>query len=51
MEISSEEEEETSLSSNEVREVCKMSETVQTFVAKRHPSKAVAVRQGNIKFQ
>jgi hypothetical protein len=49
MEISSEEEEETSLSSNEVREVCKMSETVQTFVAKRHPSKAVAVRQGNIK--
>jgi hypothetical protein len=35
MEISSEEEEkktETSLSSNEIREVCKMWETVQKFV-------------------
>jgi hypothetical protein len=46
MEISSEEEEkkaETSLSSNEIREMCKMWETVQKFVEKHHPSKAVAV--------
>jgi hypothetical protein len=50
MEISSEEEEkktETSLSSNEIREVCKMWETVQKFVEKHHPSKAVAVRAMN----
>jgi hypothetical protein len=42
----SEEEEkktETSLSSKEIREVCKMWETVQKFVEKHHPSKAVAV--------
>jgi hypothetical protein len=39
MEISSEEEEkktETSLSSNEIKEVCKMWETVQKFVEKHH---------------
>jgi hypothetical protein len=39
VEISSEEEEkkmETYLSSNEVREVCKMWETVQKFVEKHH---------------
>jgi hypothetical protein len=47
MEILSEEEEkrtETSLSSKEIREVCKMWETVQKFIEKHHPSKAVAVR-------
>jgi Ca2+-binding EF-hand superfamily protein len=51
MEISSEEEEkktETSLSSNEIREVCKMWETVQKFVEKHHLSKAVAVRVMNL---
>jgi hypothetical protein len=51
MEISSEEEEkksETSLSSNEIREVDKMWETVQKFVEKLHPSKAVAVRAMNL---
>jgi hypothetical protein len=41
MEISSEEEEEkkmeTSLSSNEIREVCKMWETVHRFVEKQAP--------------
>jgi hypothetical protein len=50
MEISSEGEEkktETSLSSNEIRDVCKMWETVQKFVEKHHPSKAVAVRVMN----
>jgi hypothetical protein len=47
MVISSEEGEkkaETSLFSNDTREVCKMWETVQKFVEKHHPSKAVAVR-------
>jgi hypothetical protein len=39
---------ETSLSSNEIREVCKMWETVQKFVEKHHPSKAVAVRAMNL---
>jgi hypothetical protein len=51
MEVSSEEEEkktETFLSSNEIREVCKMWETVQKFVEKHHPSKAVAVRVMNL---
>jgi hypothetical protein len=52
MEISSEEEEkkktETSLSSNEIREVCKMWETVQKFVENHHLSKAVAVREMNL---
>jgi vacuolar-type H+-ATPase subunit I/STV1 len=51
MEISSEEQEkktETFLSSNEIREVCKLWETVQTFVEKHHPSKAVAVRAMNL---
>jgi hypothetical protein len=51
MEILSEEEEkktETSLSSNEIREVCKIWETVQKFVEKHHPSKAVAVRAINL---
>jgi hypothetical protein len=50
-EISSEEEEkktETSLSSNEVREVCQLWETVQNFVENHHPSKAVAVRAMNL---
>jgi hypothetical protein len=50
-EISSEEEEkrmETSLSSNEIREICKMWEKVQKFVEKHHPSKAVAVRMMNL---
>jgi hypothetical protein len=40
MEISSEKEEkraETSLSSNEIREVCKMWETLQKFVEKHRP--------------
>jgi hypothetical protein len=51
MEISSEEEEkkmETYLSSNEIREACKMWETVQRFVEEQHPSKAVAVRAMNL---
>jgi hypothetical protein len=51
MEISSEEEgkkTKTSLSSNEIREVCKMWETVQKFVGKHHPSKVVAVRAMNL---
>jgi hypothetical protein len=51
MEISSEEEEKktgTSLSSNEIREVCKMWETVQKFVEKHHPGNAVAVRAMNL---
>jgi hypothetical protein len=39
---------ETSLSSNGIREVCKMWETVQKFVEKYHPSKAVAVRAMNL---
>jgi hypothetical protein len=50
-EISCEEEEkktETSLSSNGDREVCKMWETVQKFVEKHHPSKAVAVQVMNL---
>jgi hypothetical protein len=51
MEISSEEKEkkmETSLSSNEIREVCKMWETVHKFAEKHRPSKAVAVRAMNL---
>jgi RNA polymerase-binding transcription factor DksA len=51
IEISSEEEEnktETSLSSNETREVSKMWETVQKIVEKHHPSKAVAVITMNL---
>jgi hypothetical protein len=50
MEISSGEEkkEETSLSSNEIREVCKMWETVQKFVEKHHLSKAVGMRAMNL---
>jgi hypothetical protein len=51
MEISSEEEEkkmETSLSSNEIREMCKMWETDQKFIEKHHPSNAVAVRAINL---
>ena len=46
-EISSAEEEkkvEESLTSNEIREMCKTWETVQHFVKKHHPNKAVAVR-------
>ena len=45
-EISSAEEEikvEESLTSNEIREMCKMWETVQNFVEKHHPNKAVVV--------
>jgi hypothetical protein len=51
MEISSEEEEkktEISFSSNAIREVRKIWETVQKFVEKHHPSKAVAVRAMNL---
>jgi hypothetical protein len=50
MEILSEEEKktETSLSSNEIRELCKMWKTVQKFVEKHHHSKAVAVRAMNL---
>jgi hypothetical protein len=51
MEISSEEEEkktETAFSSNEIREVCRMWETVQKFVEKHHPSKAVVLRAMNL---
>jgi hypothetical protein len=50
-EVSSEEEEkktEKSLTSNEIREVCKMWETVQNFVEKQHPSKTVAARAMNV---
>lgn len=50
-EISSEEEDkktEESLSSNEIREMCKMWERVQNFVEKHHPNKAVAVRAMNL---
>ena len=39
---------EESLTSNEIREMCKMWETVQKFVEKHHPNKAVAVRAMNI---
>jgi hypothetical protein len=49
--ISSEEEKkktEESLTSNEIREMCKMWETVQNFVDKHHPNMAVAVRAINI---
>jgi hypothetical protein len=50
-EVSSEEGEkkkEKSLTSNEIREVCKMWETVQNFVKKHHPSKTVAVQVMNL---
>nr|XP_032835765.1 tigger transposable element-derived protein 1-like isoform X1 [Petromyzon marinus]XP_032835766.1 tigger transposable element-derived protein 1-like isoform X1 [Petromyzon marinus] len=50
-EISSDDEEkktEESLTSNEIREMCKMWETVQHFVEKHHPNKAVAVRAMNL---
>jgi hypothetical protein len=33
---------------DEIREVCKMWETVHKFVEKHHPSKAVAVRAMNL---
>jgi hypothetical protein len=49
--VLSEEEEikaEESLTSNEIREMCKMWETVQNFVEKHQPNKAVAVRAINI---
>jgi hypothetical protein len=51
MEILSEEEEkktETSISSNEIREVYKMWETEKKFVEEHHPSKVVAVRAMNL---
>lgn len=51
-EISSGEEEEEkseeSLTSNEIREKCKMWETVQNFIEKHHPNKAVAMRAMNL---
>lgn len=50
-EISSEEEDkmaEESITSNEIREMCNMWETVQNFIAKHHPNKAVAVRSINL---
>ena len=48
--VAEEEEKKTeeSLTSNEIREMCKMWETVQKFVEKHHPNKAVAVRAMNI---
>ena len=39
---------EESLTSNEIREMCKMWEAVQNFVGKHHPNKAVAVRAMNL---
>ena len=38
---------EESLTSNEIREMCKMWKTVQNFVEKHHPNKAVAVQAMN----
>ena len=49
--MSAEEEEkkaEETLTSNEIREMCKMWETVQNFVEKHHPKKAVAVWAMNL---
>ncbi|KAM4048885.1 tigger transposable element-derived protein 1-like [Anomaloglossus baeobatrachus] len=43
-----EEKSEESLTSNEIWEMCEMWETVQTFVEKHHPNKAVAVRAMNL---
>ncbi|VFV34592.1 Hypothetical predicted protein [Lynx pardinus] len=39
---------EESLTSSEIREMCEMWETVQKFVEKHHPNKAVAVRAMNL---
>ena len=39
---------EESLTSNEIREMCKMWETVQNFVEKHYPNKAVALRGMNL---
>ena len=36
------------LTSNEIREMCKMWETVQNFVEKHHRNKAAAVRVMNL---
>ena len=49
-EISSAEEKkaEESLTSDEIREMCKMWETVQNFVEKHHLNKAVAVQAMNL---
>ena len=51
-EISSAEEEdkkaEESLTSNEIREMCTIWETVQNFVEKHHLNKAVAVQAMNL---
>ena len=48
----SEEEEEKkaeeSLTSNEIREMCEIRETVQNFVKRHHPNKAVAVWAMNL---
>ena len=49
--LSAEEEDkkaEESLTSNEIREMCTMWETVQNFVEKNHPNKAVAVWVTNL---
>lgn len=50
-EISSTEEEkkvEESLTSNEIKKMCKMWETVKIFMEKHHPHKAVAVQTVNL---
>ena len=39
---------EESLTSNEIREMCKMWETVQNFVEKHHTNKVVTVRATNL---
>ena len=39
---------EESLTSNEIREMCKMWATVQNFVEDHHPKKAVTVRAMNL---
>ena len=39
---------EESLTSNEIREMCKMWETVKHSVEKHHPNKAAAVRAMNL---
>ncbi|XP_013365403.1 PREDICTED: tigger transposable element-derived protein 1-like [Chinchilla lanigera] len=39
---------EESLPSNKIRKICKMWETVKSFVEKHHPNKAVAVRTVNL---
>ena len=43
-----EEKAEESLTSNEIREMCKMWDIAQNFVEKHHPNKAVAVQTTNL---